>query len=169
MSFVHSTACCLLVSEGPSERMCSPKTIQCYFLCYIPHSFNNYSFLAFQAYVKIGAFFVNFKPILKEQAKVPRPFHQPTLSLDYQILVVILSTGGRRMRMNSWGFFTCTLSSFFIYSDRFYIECIVKSLPEFFWYIMVVELYWNSLYCFVGLPLIQCSQSALVSLVERKL
>ncbi|KAH0969705.1 hypothetical protein GBA52_028301 [Prunus armeniaca] len=45
-----------------------------------------------QAYVKIGAFFVNFKPILKEQAKVPRPFHQPTLSLDYQILVVILST-----------------------------------------------------------------------------
>ncbi|BBG95031.1 ubiquitin-specific protease 18 [Prunus dulcis] len=31
VSFIHSAACCLLVREGPSERMCSPKTIQCYF------------------------------------------------------------------------------------------------------------------------------------------
>lgn len=48
-----------------------------------------------------GASFVNLKAILNEQAEVHRPFHQPTLSLDYLILVEILATGGRRMLMNS--------------------------------------------------------------------
>lgn len=48
-----------------------------------------------------GASFVNLKAILNELAEVHRPFHQPTLSLDYLILVEILATGGRKMLMNS--------------------------------------------------------------------
>lgn len=57
----------------------------------------------FQVDVMIGASFVNFRHMLKKQAKVRIPFHQWVSSHGYLTLVVILVMEDKRMLMSLWG------------------------------------------------------------------
>ena len=90
-------------------------------------SLSQFFIFALQVDIMIGVFFVNFNPMLKEQAKVHFLFHRWIFFLGYAILVVILAMEDRRMLMSSWGSYYWPANSLTYFLPMFHLVYIIST------------------------------------------